>query len=672
THLGSHAYGYASFHHDISALVRTDTLNVIAVRTDCGKMPADRWYSGAGIFRPVRLIATNSLHIPLRGEFISSGIDSTGEAEMKVSLEIQNDGRREQRFEIRYDIVDPGGRLVAEGKSTHFLESGETDTVVNHFRIQDPALWSPETPERYSVNCYLMDRNKLIDHTRTMHGIRSARFDPERGFVLNGEKKILKGVNLHHDGGELGAAVPMESWRRRLTILKELGVNSLRLAHNPHSPGLLELCDEMGFMVINEMYDKWEEITNHWESDLSGFIRRDRNHASVILWSLGNETIEQLDHPKRGVEIYSDLMELVKSIDPTREVTCGLHPGNERDGHEVPSSLMHVSPVVSYNYRTDSFNTWHSQYPDLVFIATETKAYATNTPEDYNVIDYSGNSWNDMEEFVAGQFIWAGIDYLGESAGWPDRGLRNGLMLTNGFIKPHAWYIGSVYRDDPMVKLTVVDKQLADSLNGLTSWQKSWVGAPLVDHWTFGRETDSGEVVVFTNCKKVELHLNSKLIVSLERSAFADGVIRSMVPYEPGKMVATAFFEDERGRKRQISDTLVTAGQPNSLSMRPDRRQLTANSMEVVHITTRVVDSAGTLNPNSRHRVSYTLDGPGKIRVIDNGDLSDHTSPDASSREVRRGKQLLILQAGSNPGDLIISASAEGLKPSRLKIKSKE
>ncbi|MDX2429681.1 MAG: glycoside hydrolase family 2 TIM barrel-domain containing protein [Bacteroides sp.] len=682
TLLGNHAYGYTSFYYDISELVRRDTLNIIAVRTDCSKMPNDRWYSGAGIFRPVKLIASTSLHIPPWGNWISSTIDSTGKAQINVSTEIQNTGRKARRFEIRYDIVGPGGRLAAEGKLTSFVDSRDSDTILNHFQLDDPLLWSPESPNLYVVNCYLMDGNKQIDHTQTIHGIRSALFDPDHGFLLNGEKKMLKGVNLHHDGGELGAAVPLESWRRRLLILKELGVNALRLAHNPHAPGMLDLCDELGFLVIDEMYDKWEDswwkgevntdMAMHWESDLADFVRRDRNHPSVILWSVGNETVEQLSNPEKGVEIYSSLLELVKSIDPTREVSCGLHPGKLEKGQEVPSSLMHVSPVVSYNYRTDSFSTWHAQYPNLIFIASETKAYATETPEDYRQIDYSGNSWNDMEEFVAGQFIWAGIDYLGESGGWPERGWGTGLMLTNGFIKPHSWYIGSMYREDPMVKLTVLDTFQADAQNNLKSWQKGWLGAPLVDHWTFGPECDSGMVVVFTNCKRIDLKLNNKLITTLERSAFADGVIRSNVSYEPGELVATAFFEDEFGKERQVTDTLHTAEVAYALAMNSDRQQVSADSREVVHITTSAVDSTGTLNPFSQHKVNYTLDGPGRIRVIDNGDLGDHTEAGSSSRKLRRGKQLLILQAGSEPGDLIINASAEGLKSSRVKIKANE
>jgi beta-galactosidase len=327
--------------------------------------------------------------------------------------------------------------------------------------------------------------------------------------------------------------------------------------------------------------------------------------------------------------------------------------------------------VVSYNYRSDSFRIWHERYPGLVFIATETKAYGTRRKEDYQVIDYSDNSWNDMDPFVAGQFIWAGIDYLGESAGWPDRGLRNGLLETNGFIKPHAWYIASQYREDPLVKLTVKDSLLADSLNRLTSWQTSWVGAPLVEHWTFPNDRRDKEVVVFTNCDRVELLLNDRLLRRLNRNEFADGVIKAWVPYESGELVAHAFYLDTRGEIRQVSDTLQTSLEPYALAMDPDRQQIDGDH-RIVQITTSVVDSTGVLDPNSEHLVNYQLEGPGRIRAIDNGDLADHTPYGSPSKEVRKGKQLLILQAGSEPGDLVVSASAEGLRPSSVKIKSKD
>ena len=681
THLGRQAYGYSSFYHDITELVRKDTLNVIAVRTDCSKLPMDRWYSGGGIYRHVRLIATSSLHMQIWGEAVSSVIDSSGQARLDIALDFLNNSRKNRRFEVWYDIVGPGGKLVADGKSSEYVDQESSGRATQSFIIEDPLLWSPETPDLYTVHCYLMDRNKKLDHVSIQHGIRSAQFDPNRGFVLNGKKMVLKGVCLHHDGGELGAAVPLESWKRRFEFLKELGVNALRLAHNPHAPEVLDLCDRMGFLVIDEMYDKWEQPWNgaaedqslemSWERDLAGFIRRDRNHPSVILWSLGNETQEQLYIPSDGISLYSRMKELVHSIDSSRMVTVALHPGDDKGFFEVPSSMMHVSPVVSYNYRSDSFRTWHAQYPELVFIATETKAYGTQRKEDYQVIDYNDNSWNDMDPFVAGQFIWAGIDYLGESAGWPDRGLRNGLMETNGFIKPHAWYIASRYREDPLVKLTVKDSLFADSLNHLTSWQTSWVGAPLVDHWSFQHDTRDKEVVVFTNCNQVVIELNKKLIHTLNRDAYPDGVIKARVPYESGELVAHAFYTDESGEQQQVSDTLNSSFTPYALAMNPDRRQLDENN-RIVHITTSVVDSTGELNPHSNHMVNYQLDGPGKIRVIDNGDLADQTPYGSSSKKIRKGKQLLILQAGSEPGDLVVSASADGLKPSKIKIKSKD
>ena len=681
THLGRQAYGYSSFYHDITELVRQDSLNVIAVRTDCSKLPRDRWYSGGGIYRHVRLITTSDLHIQLWGESVSSVIDSSGRVQLDISLDFLNKGRKNRRFEVWYDIVGPGGKLVADGKSSEYLDRESSGRTSRSFIIEDPLLWSPETPDLYTVHCYLMDRNKKLDHISIQHGIRTAEFDPDRGFVLNGKKVVLKGVCLHHDGGELGAAVPLESWKRRFELLKELGVNALRLAHNPHAPEVLDLCDQMGFLVIDEMYDKWEQpwtgaaeghkLEENWERDLSNFIRRDRNHASVILWSLGNETMEQLFIPADGIAWYNRMKELVHSIDSSRMVTAALHPGDENGLYEVPSSLMHVSPVVSYNYRSDSFRTWHAQYPDLVFIATETKAYGSQRKEDYQVINYSDNSWNNMDPFVAGQFIWAGIDYLGESAGWPDRGLRNGLMETNGFIKPHAWYIASQYREDPMVKLTVKDSLFADSLNHLTSWQTSWVGAPLVDHWSFKHDTREKEVVIFTNCKRVEIELNNRRIHTLNRDTYPDGVIKAMVPYETGELVAHAYYTDEKGEQLQVSDTLNSSFAPYALAMNPDRKQLGDNN-RIVHITTSVVDSTGELNPHSNHLVNYQLDGPGKIRVIDNGDLADQTPYGSSSKEIRKGKQLLILQAGSEPGDLVVSASAEGLRSSKVKIKSKD
>ncbi|MFO7934682.1 MAG: glycoside hydrolase family 2 TIM barrel-domain containing protein [Bacteroidales bacterium] len=681
THLGRQRYGYASFYHDITGLIRRDTLNVIAVRTDCSDVPADRWYSGAGLYRKVRLIATRKLHFPIWGHHVSSEMDSNGDADLNIAMEVWNRGRKAQRFEVLFDVLDPEGHLVAEGSTIDFLQPGSRKTVSRTIRIEDPRRWSPDRPVLYTVNCYLKERNTLFDHVVTRHGFRSIGWDPDRGFLLNGEKVILKGVCLHHDGGELGAAVPIESWRRRFTLLKELGVNAIRFAHNPHSPEVLDLCDRMGFLVIEEMYDKWETgwdgetndwFTDTWKTDLANFIRRDRNHPSVILWSVGNEVAEQLEDPVKAVEWYGNMIELVRSVDPSRMVTCALHPGNPERGNEVPSRMMHLAPVVSYNYRTDSFSAWHEKYPGLVFIATETRPYGTSRKKNYQEISFADNSWNDMEEYVAGQFIWAGIDYLGESMGWPDRGFRHGLLETSGFIKPYAWYIGSRYREDPMVKLTVKDSLAADSLNRLESWQSAWAGAPLTDHWSFQPDGTLKEIVIFTNCERVDLQLNGRLVDTLRPASFEDGVIKKRIRYEPGHLVAHALYKDKGGRTVRVSDTLRTSASAYALAMDPDRDRIAPGNPKLVHIATKVLDSLGILDPHSRHMVNYNVDGPGRIRAIDNGDLADHTHQGAASREVRRGRQLMILQAGNEPGDVIVKASAEGLKPATVKIRTRE
>jgi len=244
-------------------------------------------------------------------------------------------------------------------------------------------------------------------------------------------------------------------------------------------------------------------------------------------------------------------------------------------------------------------------------------------------------------------------------------------METSGFIKPHAWYIASQYRTDPLVKLTVKDSLLADSLNQLDSWQTKWAGAPLVDHWSFTDNPDHKDLVVFTNCSRVDIELNNRILQTLERNSFADGVIKLRVPYEKGELVAHAFYLGDRGELLQVSDTLNSSYAPYALAMDPDRERVGQDS-RIVHITTSVVDSTGELYPHGEHRVNYELDGPGRIRAIDNGDLTDHSPHGSSSREMRKGKQLLILQAGSDPGDLVVSATAEGLKPSQVKIKSND
>ena len=677
--LGSHAYGYIGFHYDITSHIRTDTANVIAVRTDCSQLPVDRWYPGAGIYRHVHLVSTHHLHFPLQSNTVKTTVEDET-ATISVSIGIANEGERSRRFKLKSDLLDPDGNLLSSQITSRFLEAGQRMEVSESHTVEQPLRWSPDHPHRYRVKNYLVSNKRVLDNQSTAFGIRTVQFEPDSGLILNGEKVFMKGVCIHHDGGGFGAAVPEATWERRLVRLKKLGVNALRLAHNPHAPEVLDMCDSLGFLVINEMYDTWElpwedqngdfDFEETWREDLTRFIRRDINHPSVILWSLGNETIEQLEAPQRGIRWYRDLIELTRSLDPTREVTCAMHPGNASEGHEIPSSMIFLSPVVSYNYRTDSFASWREQYPRMVWIASETKPYNENHSEPFESISYLDNSWQDMTSAIAGQFIWAGIDYLGESMGWPDRGYRHGLLTTTGRIKPHAWYTASIYSEEPMVKLAVLDRHLADSLNRLDHNQLRWAAPPVARHWTFPHDTLEKQVLVYTNCQEVELTLNENHLQSLGRENFPDGVIRTRIPYVPGTLTVTGRYQAEDGTVTLVRDTLETAGKPASLAMEPDKPGMKADGKDVVHITTRVVDASGVQNPWSNHRVNYRVDGPARLELIDNGDPADHTPYRASSRRVLGGEHMVVIRSMPEPGDLIISATAEGLESARLKIES--
>ena len=678
-HLGKHTYGYIGFNYDISDYIRKDSINIIAVRTDCSKMPVDRWYSGAGIYRHVKLIAADKLHFPVLNTKITA--QPEGEAYLVNSeIKILNNDKRSKRFKVRSDLLAPDGSLVKSTVRSVSVDGKSSVHVSAENRIEDPVLWSDKDPSLYEIRSFLMYRKRVIDNLDNTFGLRDIVFSPDSGFILNGEKVWLKGVCLHHDGGALGAAVPDATWEYRVKALKELGVNALRLAHNPHSPELLDICDKLGVFVIDEMYDKWELVWGNpdnnfdfpgtYEDDLAYFIQRDRNHPSVIAWSMGNETLEQLDDPPAGRKWFSKLDSITRIYDTTRMITAALHPGGQKKNHEIPSSLIEVQRLISYNYRTDSFASWHKQYPEKVWLATETKAYNEHRNSNFEEISYMDNSWLDMEKFVAGQFIWAGIDYFGESPGWPYRSFNNGLLRTNGLAKPYAYYTQSIYSEDPMVKIAVVDNDLADSLNNYKTWQISWSGAPVVRHWNFGKKEKELEILVYTNCEEVDLKINNTNFSTLKKSDFEDGVIKTKVSYEPGLICASGFYRDGKGKIIEVKDSILTSLEPSMIMMKPDKTEMLADGNDVVHIETSVADSIGTTYPTASHRINYEVQGPGKIKVIDNGNPADHEPYHSASKKVYKGTHLLIIQSTVEPGDLTIRASSEGLLSASVKLKS--
>ncbi len=680
-HIGGRVYGYISHYYDITPYVNFEIDNVIAVRVDGSVQPIDRWYSGCGIYRHVWLTIAEKLHIPVWGTYIITPIIDSASAFVKIQTSIQNDYTSERNCRLMTRILDPSGREIDELIDEREIEAGKLEIFEQQTLVKKPKLWGPDSPVLYKAVFYVYSGNKLVDTYETTFGIRRIEFDHQFGFELNHKKLILKGVCLHHDGGSIGAAVPDGVWERRLKILKEMGVNSVRLAHNPHAPEILDMCDRLGILVFDELYDKWvmpwqdedkwtqEQIDDYkknfeanWEQDFTDFINRDKNHPCVFIWSTGNETMEQLRDPNEAIRQLKRYVDKCHELDPSRAVTVALHPnGTNR------SDMIHNVDVVSYNYRTSDFNGWHEMFPTYKWIASETKAYRNTVPEDWSKIDWSQNSWFHMDEFVVGQYIWAGIDYLGESRYWPDKGLRGGILYSNGFQKPYSSFTRSIYSQEPMVRIIAFDDVLLNKLEtDKETWQESWYGPPVSDHWNYPERTGKYiEVFAHTNCESVELIVNKKSYGEKKLADFPDRMIRWEIPYEEGTVVAVG----RNGKKKVCRDELKTAGEPVRIVMSPDRNKMSADGKEIVNIEVVITDKKGVRVPRSTNEISFDVQGAGRLVGIDNGDMSDHSKSTDPQRQVRDGRLLLIVQAARERGDIVITAESEGLTSKPLKIR---
>lgn len=634
-------YGYNEIVIDAGQYLEYGENNLVAIRVDNSHEPSDRWYHGCGIYRDVNMIIANKVHIPLHGTYIRNEVFDSLDASVRISTEIRNDNDEPVEIMLVSHLFHPGEGKISVGSSDRIVIT--RDTVIEQvLEIEIPDMWSPENPVVYElVSDILSENNTILDTYISHFGIRKAEFDKDHGFMLNWKKVPLKGVCIHHDLGASGAAFYPSMMRTRLQVLKDCGVNAIRLSHNPHATELLDMCDEMGFIVIDELYDKWEsnwlgheddfvEFMNTWEKDLEIFVRRDRNHPSVVIWSAGNETVEQLENPERGLEILGMLINKFIELDPAREVTCAMHPHGE-----LPSRLINLTRVVSYNYQTENFHKWRQEFPDKVFIATETKVYQEGDVEDYSVLDFTKNSWFMLEEPDAGQFIWAGIDYLGETRGWPDKGIRTGFITSNGFIKPYGQFQRSIYSGEPMVHITVLDDTKLKELNEFDSWQKKWYGPPLSSHWNWDK--DSVDLYIFTNVSSVKLELNFKPVGIFNKNDFGGGVIHARIKYEPGTIRAS----EESG---SASHSLQTAGEPAILLTRLREHENYETVDGIREIEVWVCDKDSIPCPVSGDPVTVSFDENIRFIGADNGDMADHTLYVAPVREIRDGKCLFVFR----------------------------
>ena len=686
-YLGKRPYGYIGFTYDLTPYLKRGS-NKLLVRVDNSEQPNSRWYTGSGIYRNVWLEVKNKTSVIENGTFVFAQNVSPDSAAITIETRIGHPAFQSgKKVRLISGIYDPSGKKVAEATDETRLDKADTLTIRQEITIRNPALWSPVSPNQYTLVSEIHEDNELLDQYSTRFGIRSTRFDSETGFWLNGKRLKIKGVNMHHDGGPVGAAVPDDVLHRRLVILKKMGCNAIRTSHNPFSPEFYNMCDSMGFLVMDEAFDEWiaswpwQKTKNKgkakygyhlyfddWAAkDFHDFILRDRNHPSVFLWSVGNEIPDQC-YPE-GVERLKPLLEMVHSLDPSRVVTAGccfMNLANETGFSDLldvagynggGGSIFYEKDKVVYSnrkfiatevphtfqtrgvYRTKSWMRASRQgipVPDLTAeeVFPEFSPYYSSSYDNCSVRLSARDSWRrtDSLDFVSGEFRWTGFDYLGESNnGWPARFWNFGVIDVCGFPKDTYYFYQSRWTKDPMVHV--------------------------LPHWTWpGKEGMVIPVWCYSNCDDVELFLNG---TSLGQQSMKDRMhLAWNVPYSPGELKAIGKIKG----KVVAEDVVKTASEPARIQVIPDKEIIQANGVSCAQLEVNILDRDGNSVPWANNLVSFRIEGPAKNIGFDNGDPLDLSSTKIDSRKAFNGKCLLILQSTGKTGTVKVEVSSPGLK----------
>ena len=670
-HLGRRPYGYVSFRYELTGHLGfgVGKTNLLAVRADNSAQPASRWYAGAGILRHVRLLATDPVHLDEWGPFVSTPLVNSNQAVVRIQTTVLNQSGAPREVVVESTLLAPDGQPVQTVVSKpQTLPPGKSSLFEQEATLKHPQLWNvvapapnrsslvagpalPDSQPLYRLATKVRSGSDTLDEAVTTFGIREARFEAATGFWLNGRNLKLKGVCLHDDAGGLGAAVPLRAWERRLDLLRQVGCNAIRTAHNPVAPEFLDLCDRMGFLVMDEMFDCWTVAKNRYDyhlyfnewskRDLCDTVCRDRNHPSVVLYSAGNEIRDttQAEHAKT---ILRGLVEAFHECDPTRPVTQGLFRPNV--SHDYDNGLADLLDVVGQNYRESEILAAHTAKPERRIVGTE-------NGHDLKV-------WLALRDHppYAGQFLWTGFDYLGESRRWPVIGAASGLFDRTGAPRPRAFQRQSWWSDQPMVHIArhLASDRTTPSDPGfepLTRRQQEF------SDWT-PRNTAPHEeqVEAYSNCEQVELVLNGKSLGS--QALPSDASPRAWkVPYEPGTLKAIGKNRDQI----VAACELRTAGKPARVFLRSDGSELSAEWDRVAFIRAEIVDENGVIIPDAQELISFNVSDGGTLVAVDSGDNSSHESFRASARRAYQGTCVAVVRAARPSGKITVTASGPGL-----------
>lgn len=670
-YLGIRPYGYSSFYYDLTPYLNPVGLNnVIAVKVNTSEQPNSRWYTGSGIYRHVWLLVKNKLHINQLGVFARTVKANENEASVDVSVELNNSNETDQLCTVVTMLVDSAGKQVALSETQVDLKAGQQQKIDQNMVIDNPRLWSIEQPNLYRLQVEIRSSDDVVDSYATAFGLRTFQFDPNKGFSLNGKHVKLKGVNNHHDGGPLGAAVLNHTHKRQLEILKKMGCNALRMSHNPPSPELLAYADSLGFVVIDEIFDEWMDgktpagYAPHFEKwherDVENWIRRDRNHPSVVAWSIGNEVREQYNQDNAH-KIIRMLLESARKHDNTHPFTLACNEIVNFNNFGVLDQL----DLVGYNYQEAFYQEDHEKYPDRVIFGSETVMYPYHDHKAWQMRTYQ--QWLDgqLEDHVAGEFLWTGFDYLGEAGighvgtgfefwktwpNWPWRGADCGVIDMCGNPKPGYWFRKSLWNDEPMVYIAVQTDVSARNRNMASFWNWPRVEA----NWNHNKVGDTLAVHVYTNVPEVELKLNGKSLGTRQWNLKQEAFLFFEVPYEPGKLEAVGKTADGR----TVSFAVQTAGDPSKIVLIPDRQTIKANRQDLCYVTVQLLDANDVPVPFAENVVEFEVTGAGTLLAVGNGNQQSHTPLRGSKMETYLGKCLAIVQSTDKKGEITIVAKS--------------
>lgn len=657
-HVGHRPYGYSTVTYDVDV----SGGETLAVRVANDEYPHSRWYTGSGIYRDVHLIETADVAVAPFGTDVRTPAVTDRRAEVTVLTEVENAGDGDAACALETELVGPDGDVVASAQSEATVPADGSREFDQRLSVADPERWSVENPECYAARSVVSCDGDVVDDAVTPFGVRTFEWTSESGFFLNGERVTLKGVNLHHDAGCLGAAVTESALERRLETLKGMGCNAIRTAHNPPQPALLDLCDELGFVVIDEAFDKWrhegadEWFDEWWRDDLTAMIDRDRNHPSVVCWSVGNENYDQGDDEM--IEDLAMLTEAASEMDPTRPVTYG-NPGWGDGTEGVVENISRVAEhvdVLCCNYCEHWYDDFRDAGIDNPLVGSECRTFFRGSGDD-PIAFVPRNPWYDVveNEYVAGQFLWPGVDYLGEARDWPNKGWATGLIDTTGAIKPSGRFHEAAWSDDPVVFAAAVDPE-----RERPATRPQWSWPAVSDHWDFPGMADTRgfvDVYTFTNAETVELHQNDELLGTQHADDYDARPMEWSVPYEAGTLRAVAKEDGEVVAEHE----LVTAGDPERLELEADRERIDADGRDLVYVRATVTDDGGVRVPRADDEVRFDVSGAGEIAGVDNGDLDSDESWVGDARSAYHGTCIAVVRADREGGSLDVAASADGL-----------